>query len=453
MFPRSQQPLWSISSIEWSRAHGNDLSVRLLQDDARFLLPGAEGARIVTRRSDTPNGWESRGFAALPSLEQPVLFVPTDRGNVARYVLQNWTVPMNRRRALRKKVLVRIGGPVLSRRTALVVASPATADPFLLRAAADKFELAPELDWFLLCGQGDELARCAFVVFSQAAKRPQWIVKFSRARGYAVPFERDERSAALVAAAGGQVARHAPQFLGRFVADGHEASVETAAVGTQLSGLLESPIARQTSRRLVESIAHWTLAVAAETRGGPPMDELERLRRDVLPFYGATSELLNGLERIDGVLQHNDLGGWNIVVEPRDREFTVLDWESARSSGLPLWDLWYFLADALRAIDTRRGDDPADAFSRLFRGEAPSSPLLFDWTRRAVDRLGIPPSAVGRLATLCWLHHGRSPASRARALGQHANESAAMRWPTQDFPRIWLDDPLLGTGWSVWASA
>jgi hypothetical protein len=426
--------------------------VSLSRDDAQFLLPRTEGARIVTRRTDAPPGYESRGFAALPSLEQPVLFVPTDRGNVARYVLQNWTVAMNRRRALRKNVLVRIAGPVLSHRTALVVASPATADPFILHAAAEKFELGPELDWFLLCGQGDELARCAFILFAQGATRPRWIVKFSRARDYTIPFERDERAAALVAAAGGQVARHAPRFLGRFAADGHEASVETAAVGTQLSGLLESPIARHASRRLVESIAHWILAVAAETRGGPPIDELERLRRDVLPFYDAAPDLVNGLEQIDGVLQHHDLGSWNIVVEPRDREFTVLDWESARSSALPMWDLWYFLADALRAIDTRRGDDPGDAFRRLFRGEAPSSPLLFEWTRRAVDRLAIPPNAVGSLATLCWLHHGRSHASRARALGDHGNESAAVRWPTQDYPRIWLDDPLLGTEWSVWAS-
>jgi Phosphotransferase enzyme family len=422
----------------------------VLDGDARFLLPQEPYARILTRRRDAPAGYQTRAFAALPSPEQPVLFVPTDRANVAEYVLRMWTVPMTRFRAFRKDVLVRVARPVLARRAALVVASPVPGEPFVLAAAATRFALGADLDWFLLCGQGDELARCGFVVFPRDAKHPEWMVKFSRARGYADPFERDERASALVAAAGGQTARRAPRLLGRFAAAGHEASVETAAVGTQLSGLLESPRTELAARELVDEIANWIVTVGVETRCGPPIEELERLRRDVLPQWDVTDDLLDGLEPVRGVLQHNDLGSWNIVADPRNREFTILDWESARSCGLPLWDLWYFLADALRAIDPHRDDDPAASFRRLFRGDAPSSALLFRWTREAVERLGIPTATVGRIATLCWLHHGRSHASRADALALHGSEAAGIRWPAEEYPRIWLEDPCLGAEWSAW---
>ena len=424
----------------------------VLDGDARFLLPGDDAARILTSRVDVPAGYGSRGFAALPSLDDAVIFVPNDRANVAEYVVRNWTVPLTRARALRKRVLVRVARPVLARRTALVVASPSSLEPLLLEAAVKEFALASDLDWFMLCGQGDELARCGFVVFPHGAKRPRWIVKFSRARGYAEPFERDQSAAALVTAAGGQAALRAPQLLGRFNVEGHEASLETAAIGSQLSGLLESPSTRRASRRIVDAIAHWILTVAVETRGGPPTDELTRLRREVLPVWGATPTLLDGLDQIGGVLQHNDLGTWNIVADPNDGEFTVLDWESARRSGLPLWDLWYFLADALRAIDAAGPDDPGAAFRRLFRGDSPSSALLFRWTREAVERLGIPPASVAKLATLCWLHHGLSHTSRAQALERHSVDGAAIRWPTEDYPRIWLDDPGLGATWSAWTS-
>ena len=105
---------------------------------------------------------------------------------------------------------------------------------------------------------------------------------------------------------------------------------------------------------------------------------------------------MTDLASLPAVLQHNDLGTWNIVSDG-GADFTAVDWESANPSGLPLWDLWYFLADALRLLD---GEEAADsgAFARLFRGEAPASPELFRWTRTAVEALAIPAQVVGKLA-------------------------------------------------------
>jgi hypothetical protein len=128
--------------------------------------------------------------------------------------------------------------------------------------------------------------------------------------------------------------------------------------------------------------------------------------------------------------------------------FTVLDWESSRAEGLPLWDLWYFLGDVLPILDGE-AEDRVAAFRRLFRGEAPSSPLLFEWTRRAVSAFGIAPDQVGRLATLCWLHHGLSHLPRGDSLGRYSQEPRR-QWPPEHFPRVWLEDPALGPGWDRW---
>ena len=158
--------------------------------------------------------------------------------------------------------------------------------------------------------------------------------------------------------------------------------------------------------------------------------------------------VLAEIDALPGVLQHNDLGAWNVVVD-RDGDFTAVDWESARGCGLPLWDLWYFLADALVQLDGFVGDQ-VSAFGRLFRGEARSSSVLFRWTRTAVDALEIPEHVVGRLATLCWLHHGLSGSARAESLARHAGGAATTAWAATRYPEAWLGDPALGFGWSCW---
>jgi hypothetical protein len=358
-------------------------------------------------------------------------------------VIRTWTFPKTRFRALRKQLLVRAAPQALARRKAVTVISSGS-QPLLVEAAAEAFHLGPELDSFLVSGQGDELARGVFVVFERDAVTPSWIVKFSRAADYVEPFDRDARGLALAAAAGGQVAAHAPRLVGRFTAVGHEASVETAGLGSSLSGILGSVGSRSRKLELVDAVAEWILGVGLETRCESVGDELERLERDVVPLWGVDRNVLAGVDRVAGVLQHNDLGTWNVVSE-RAGSFAVLDWESARLCGLPLWDLWYFLADALPLVDGQ----PA-AFGQLFRGDAPSSEHLFGWTRRAVEASGIPHELVGRIATLCWLHHGLSHQARTAALRENASDPTAHRWPPEQFPQIWLDDPALGVDWRCW---
>jgi hypothetical protein len=301
----------------------------------------------------------------------------------------------------------------------------------------------------LVCGQSDDLGRAGFLLFPQGAPRPRWIVKFVRVPSYPDPIDRDERALAAVAAAGAATAAHAPRFLGRFEAGGLAASIETAAAGRRLSAVLGGAGPRAAKIRAVDAIADWIVRVGVETRHDGAAGELERLRDEVLGSWpDAPDDLLDDLAGAPAVLQHNDLGPWNIF-SGGGSDFTAVDWESANPSGLPLWDLWYFLTAALRLLD---GEDAADggAFARLFRGEAAASPVLFRWTRTAVEALGIPSRAVGKLATLCWLHHGLSHAARRETVDRLAPGGGTLTPAAAAYPHVWLSDPALGSGWRCW---
>jgi hypothetical protein len=151
---------------------------------------------------------------------------------------------------------------------------------------------------------------------------------------------------------------------------------------------------------------------------------------------------------IPGVLQHNDLGSWNIAAD--GTEFTVLDWESARPVGLPLWDLVYFLTDALTALD---GPAPStlkvDRMLRLLGGRSPESPTLFAHVSRTAQALGLERGAVGSIVTLGWLHHALSAPARRRAV---AVASSVDGGPALGRLALgWLTDPALGSRWRAWS--
>jgi thiamine kinase-like enzyme len=200
---------------------------------------------------------------------------------------------------------------------------------------------------------------------------------------------------------------------------------------------------------LIERVAEWVLQCARETSGPPArLAEHHRyLREYVLPpwaAFGVSEDILNRVEAVPAMLQHNDLWSANIVMSATD--LTVIDWEEVRPDSLPLWDLLYFFADAFAMLDGKRFaplDERVAYFVKLFRGELPSSRLVFEWVRRAARESAIPPEALGHIATLLWLQKGYRPWA-----GRHDG-------PPEERPlkarlaHAWLGDPALGTGWSA----
>ena len=160
-------------------------------------------------------------------------------------------------------------------------------------------------------------------------------------------------------------------------------------------------------------------------------------------FPDAATDRLGGLP---SVLQHHDLGSWNVVVDGED--FTAVDWESSRRHGFPLWDGLYFLADALAHLDG--AGDRVDHALRLCRGELASSALLFDFVRTQVARLSLPPDSVGPLAACLWLYEGAWAAERARTVDELGGGRGAGTSIYRTLAAAWLNDPALGLDWARW---
>jgi hypothetical protein len=324
--------------------------------------------------------------------------------------------------------------------------------PFLA-SSAESLGVPPGVRWFLAVSQGDALSRGVLHLFPPGAAEPAWVLKFARVAGYDYPVERDRRGLELAARSSARAAAHAPRFLGRLEADGLHATLETAAVGKRLPSFLGSAARRGAKLATIEQIAAWVTDVGTETRAAPSALAAERARvaAEVAPRWDLDAGVVGRIDSVPGVLAHNDLGTWNVVV---GREgFTALDWESAVEHGFPLWDLAYFLADAAFQLDLRSLRlGRVEHFVRLFRGELAASALVFGHVRRAVSALALPPEAIGPLLTLGWLHHGLSHVGRDVRLSRHA---PGMGTASDDFgrmARLWLDDPALGPGWAAWRS-
>jgi hypothetical protein len=390
-------------------------------------------------------------YLSLPSSAEPLLLLPVQMPGASAYALMNLTFPAGRVRRLRRQAVrtllhSRVFPPV---GPAVAVGHGADRRPVLVAAAAE-FGVPRDVEFFVRGGVGDRLSRGVFFLFAGGSSTPSWVLKFARVEGYAAQFDADERGLAIAERIGAGSDGHAPRLLGRFEAAGRHASLETAAVGRSLGPLLRSVGLTGETRSAVERVAEWIAAKDIRSAVDSSELEAERVRlaklareRTDVPF-GA--EVVAPLGRVPGVVLHDDLGCWNVVIQ--GPEFVVLDWESARAHGLPLWDLWYFVADAAATADRVPRECREEHLAALFRGEHELSPLLFRLTRRVVEALQIEADVVGTVATLCWLHHSQSRVTRARDLQRHGFDAEpAFHWPK---PERWLADPALGLEWRRW---
>ncbi len=419
------------------------------------------GARSVILEGSRERPFRGRGYQARrlllrPTRERPTLALPLDQPAPVSYALERWSVVDRRWKTARMhaaRVLVSRGLFPSWASPVVTVASQAEGPPTLV-AAAGELGVPSDVSWFLTFGQGDALSRNAFQLFRTGSDQPEWVLKFARVAGYSDRFDNDERGLQLAYAAGDVIAAHTPRLVGRFEVDGVHASVETAAAGRRLRDVLLTPGERPVKLRLIERIGAWILEFGRLTQTSPEAmgTERERLRNDVIPAWtelGVHPELVNELPPLLPVTQHNDLGTWNVVAD--DGDFVVVDWENVREAALPLWDLLYFLGDAFVLFDgPATAEQLPTRLANLFAGEAPSSPMLFSFVRRATEAAAVPPDAVGAIATLCWLSHSLSA-------GAHNADLAA--WTPGDPPRIhgiegvaraWMTHPALGPSWSAW---
>jgi hypothetical protein len=410
-----------------------------------------EGARALNSRD-----YRTRRLLLRPTRQRPTLALALDQPPAVAYALDHWSV-VDRRW---KRARVRVARELVSRGlfpswvSPVVTVATQEPGPPVLVAAAQDLGVPTDASWFLTFGQGDALSRNAFQLFRAGRDNPEWVLKFARVAGYSERFDNDERGLRLARDAGGPVAAHAPRLVGRFDVDGLHASVETFAAGRRLRDVLITPGDRPAKLKLIERIGGWIVELGKRTRTSPETmaPELHRLRTEVVPKWahlGAQPQLVDDLPQLPAVAQHNDLGAWNVVAQ--DDDFVVLDWENVRRAALPLWDLLYFLGNALVLLDGPYAPEELPArMARLFAGQTSASPLFFSWVRRGAEAASVAPDSVAAVATLCWLSHSLSA-------GEHNVDIAT--FTPRDPPRMhglegmasaWMENPALGPGWNVW---
>jgi hypothetical protein len=422
---------------------------------------GRTGARSIILegsavRTLSGSGYRTRRLVLRPSRERPTLALPLDQPQAVSYALENWSVVDRRwkRARLRAARVLASHGLFPSWASPVVTAATLDPNPPLLVAAARDLGVPSDASWFLTFGQGDALSRNTFQIFRAGHRQPEWVLKFARVRRYSERFDNDERGLHLARAAGGFVAAHAPRLVGRFEVDSLHASLETFAAGRRLRDVLVTPGDRAAKLKLIEQIAGWIVDLGQRTQA--PADamrpERHRLRVDVVSSWahlGARPELVDELPQLPAVTQHNDLGAWNVVVE--DEEFTVLDWENVRPNALPLWDLLYFLGNALVLLDGPYApDELPPRMARLLAGDTPASPLLFSWVRRGAEAASVPLDSVAAIATLCWLSHSLSAGEHNLDIAAFTPRDPPRRHGLEGMAEAWMEHPALGPGWSAW---
>lgn len=428
------------------------LASQAVSTGAEMIIVEGRGGERPLRRA----GFDAFRLIPISSITAPRQLVRPDHPHAAVYGVEHGAIPTTRARSARnsvaKALLARRWFPDLI--PAFTVGLRSKEPPFLL-AEAEAFGVPRDGEWFLTLGGYDAFSRNAFHVFAAGRRSPGWVVKFARVPNHAEPFEQDERGFRLASAAGQAVGEHVPRILGRMEVGGLHASVEVAADGYILTDFLRRSIPRSEKTDVIELIATWILSFGANTSSGADTlrPERERLAGDLVPRwadYGVTRSLVDDLPDVTSVSQHGNIGAWNVITRGGG-EFSVIDWECAREGGLPLWDLLIFLSDALSKLDGATGADARAAYLvRLFRGEEPSSLLLFRWVRRVVESLHVPGEAVGAIATLCWMEQGAEEASRRAEHARPDDVGAREEGHSERFARLWLTEPGLGPAWNAW---
>jgi hypothetical protein len=110
------------------------------------------------------------------------------------------------------------------------------------------------------------------------------------------------------------------------------------------------------------------------------------------------------------VLEHGDLGVWNVLVAADQRPI-VLDWEAGVERGMPLWDLLYLLR-SYAASSARGGPARAAAVVDLLDGRPPFGEMFRTAVSGWVAAVRLDPELVHPLLLTCWAHRALKEASR-----------------------------------------
>lgn len=212
-----------------------------------------------------------------------------------------------------------------------------------------------------------------------------------------------------------------PRVLAFVDEPGRQFLVETALEGTAL----DERVIRRQPQAWLELALTWLEALprspsrdsagAHERLLQRPLENFAASQTNgegIATLVGETLELVSALRDSDMplVFEHGDFRHPNLIRMPQQR-LGVVDWELAEPDGLPLNDLFAFLAYV--AVAMRKAATPQHqvrAFSEAFIGGR-------DWVQQAVGayagRLGLDHSLVTPLFVACWARYVCGVGTRA----------------------------------------
>ena len=428
-----------------------ELAASSLDIPARTYLflgrPAARAARL--------KGLAATTYLAIPDLATPEYLVPVRQRRTMHYFYDRIRISPVRARWFRNRLAARlIGlGMPLSDSGQVTVVTATNSSPAALLSAGKATNRDAD-GWLLSLGPPHAERRVVFSVFRRHCPVPEWVAKVERLprpEDAASASQSDENMARLIAI-GALVSEHVPHPLGEAPFAGGIETIETAAAGYILTDFLRGPFRRARKLSKLDGIASWLVDVARAT-AQPVEGEPVGGPRSTSPEGSAAPEA-GALSGLPSVLEHGDLWSNNIIIGP-GRSFTVIDWADSDRHGLPLRDLLYFLSESLAVVDGASTDAERDRhFGALFRGELPTSAILFGWIRTMVASLEIDRELVGRLAAHCWddlairreKALATTPAPVMESMGADAIDPAIRK------AELWRQDPGLGDGWSAWGN-
>lgn len=378
---------------------------------------------------------------ALPDLTAPRAMLAPRHRHATAYAVRRWSVARSRAGRVRQVATATAArrGVLAPHLPTFEVRAASRATPAVVAACADAGVGAAE--WFLATDDGPDAKRLAFFLFRPRTPRPHAVAKFRRTPGRDESATREETGLANAKAAPAVVADRAPRLLGCTDVAGHHVCVQSAVEGANLEQMLTSTASARVKRQLLDEVVTWLGDVAAATSAPASAAVAERGSVDARVAGSVTSEQLTVLDEVPAVFQHGDLAGGNVLV--RASGFGLVDWEWATPHGQPLWDLLHLAVHALPLLDGGAADRAG--LRRLFLGDAPSSPLLFDWVRRLAAVHLLDDRQVGALAELCWADH----AARTAALRAASADGPREQLPVEIARDLWRAEPGLRDGWSA----
>lgn len=267
-----------------------------------------------------------------------------------------------------------------------------------------------------------------FLAFGDAGDRPLFVAKIHREREAGERVRREARLLDELRADRPDLATSVPAVLMADRIAGTWVIVETALTGRPM--VVRGGASAAALERAVRVARGWLERVhtgAHRVTEGPHLRARLDEFRDMFRLDAVSEAYLRAIDveaatTCGWFLEHGDLAPHNLLL--RDGDIAVIDWTDARSDGLALQDLFFFLATyATRAWASPGARGLDRGFARAFLEDGPARTAVRREVLAHSAAVGVDAQAIGPLLDLFLVERSLEEGHRLRAA------SARGSWP------------------------